>query len=515
MPIVSEADMAALRASGQFDPVWYAEVYPDVALLGLDPAEHYLWIGRRLGRFASARARDSLDHGLNEVPTQLTSMQSKRVEAETDVFEHDLIEQVSKTRLFDEQWYSQTYGKRSSPGENLLEEYLRAYAHDPSRDAGPLFSTLYYKQENPDVRGIHPLVHLVKFGLREGRKAFSPNKSNEFLDSSDQNLISSIDSLLSKDESILVLYWSEGNFFFKDIAQYTVEYLNNIGYSAVLSSDSEASSSWRGAVIVVAPHEFCVHGPGRAWSTDQRQQAIYLNTEQWHTSWFSLSLQFMLESNRGALDINPSSAAGLARLGIKTGFVPLLPLAGSCFDFPSGAISSQITQHKYIKPLSYPETFTARPYDLCFLGVGNERRNKALAGLATTLGQFDSFIHCPRLSGPVRVGNPDMMSSSDFAQIARNSKILLNIHQGDSHYLEWHRIFLSGIMEGCVVVTEPCCPVRFIESGVHYIEASLNEMPALLTELLSSSQGKRRLDEVHRNCLSLRAQIDSGERFLL
>lgn len=37
----------------QFDPLWYLERYPDVAKSGLDPREHYLWLGRRLGRFGA------------------------------------------------------------------------------------------------------------------------------------------------------------------------------------------------------------------------------------------------------------------------------------------------------------------------------------------------------------------------------------------------------------------------------------------------------------------------------
>lgn len=37
--------------SGQFDPQWYGAYYRDVALLGMDPIEHYLWIGHKLGRF--------------------------------------------------------------------------------------------------------------------------------------------------------------------------------------------------------------------------------------------------------------------------------------------------------------------------------------------------------------------------------------------------------------------------------------------------------------------------------
>ncbi|WP_338503396.1 hypothetical protein V6R86_07655 [Sphingomonas kaistensis] len=34
----------------QFDPQYYLEAYPDVALSGMDPLEHFLWIGQKLGR---------------------------------------------------------------------------------------------------------------------------------------------------------------------------------------------------------------------------------------------------------------------------------------------------------------------------------------------------------------------------------------------------------------------------------------------------------------------------------
>lgn len=46
----TKKDMEALRASGAFDAKWYLETYPDVKALGMDPLEHYLWIGKRLGR---------------------------------------------------------------------------------------------------------------------------------------------------------------------------------------------------------------------------------------------------------------------------------------------------------------------------------------------------------------------------------------------------------------------------------------------------------------------------------
>lgn len=37
-----------------FDAAWYRGEYPDVRLLGMDPAYHYLWLGQRIGRRPSA-----------------------------------------------------------------------------------------------------------------------------------------------------------------------------------------------------------------------------------------------------------------------------------------------------------------------------------------------------------------------------------------------------------------------------------------------------------------------------
>ncbi|MCC5973036.1 MAG: glycosyltransferase [Rubellimicrobium sp.] len=54
-PGVDPADLDLIRESGLFDPDWYGARHGDVALMGLDPAAHYLWLGGRLGRNPSAR----------------------------------------------------------------------------------------------------------------------------------------------------------------------------------------------------------------------------------------------------------------------------------------------------------------------------------------------------------------------------------------------------------------------------------------------------------------------------
>ena len=50
MDAIGLIELAALRSSGDFDAAWYQQAYPDVAMSGMDPGEHFLKIGKRLGR---------------------------------------------------------------------------------------------------------------------------------------------------------------------------------------------------------------------------------------------------------------------------------------------------------------------------------------------------------------------------------------------------------------------------------------------------------------------------------
>lgn len=44
----SKEEIEAVQASSLFDAKWYLETYSEVKVLGMDPAEHYLWYGARL-----------------------------------------------------------------------------------------------------------------------------------------------------------------------------------------------------------------------------------------------------------------------------------------------------------------------------------------------------------------------------------------------------------------------------------------------------------------------------------
>ncbi|MEO6216841.1 MAG: hypothetical protein ABIO86_12480 [Sphingomonas sp.] len=484
-----------LLESGLFDEHWYVERYPDVLRAGMSPAEHFVRIGQHLGRTPRK--------GGNVVAAS-TFLTASRARTAADAISDDLRKKASTFHLFDAAWYRAHHAHDAGDDADLLIDYLKRSATDPRIDPGPLFSTSYYAAKHGDSVSMAPLIHACQYGFAEGRPVFAPQKVDTYLTENRDVQGCEIAQLIDRSKPVHIVYWSEGNFFFTEMAHYLRTVLSDAGYDVTCEPD--LSDARADNIVVVAPHEFCIHGPGKRWKQQWLSQAVYLNTEQWHTQWFSLAFRYLTLSNK-AIDMNPASAAGLQRLGVRTVFLPILPTVGSPFDTGRVAISDEFSNSRYILDLCYPDEFSARPYDVLFVGAANSRREAALALLAPVLADHDSFLHCPRFSGPVRQGDPDMMPTSDFVQIARNSKILLNIHQGESRYFEWHRLFLFGIMEGCVVLTEPCIPNRFVEAGRDYLECDLDAMPERLHWLLEDPDGQAEMRRVRANCGQLRQRM--------
>lgn len=507
MTFNSQRNLTAAPDEEWFDPLWYQARYPDVDLSGLDPREHYDRIGRRLGRHGSPQASDE---------QKLASVDLARHHLITLFGEPGLPDLVRRdvlsTQMFDEAWYRERYDLVIH--DDPLADYFASSRDGFERDPGPLFSTKLYLALHPQSDTLHPLQHYSQHGISQGLPAISCNKANAFLDNSTLSNLTALERFFDRSAPIAVLHWEDGNFFFTDIARYTAELLVDLGFEATVHTSDDHLDHDATTLLVVAPHEYCAYGPGKNWAKERAASAIYVNTEQWHTSWFALAFAALRRSGK-VLDINPAAAAAFARLGMTAGFLPLLPLPGSCFDFARAPLSPEICKSRAILPLSYSDTFSDRDYDVLFVGALSERRSQALAALAPTLAEFDNFIHCPALGGPVKPGQADMLSSSDFSQLARNARILLNIHQGESHYFEWHRMFLSGMMEGCVVVTEPSSRTGLLIPDVHYIEASLQDMPRVLLSLLTTPRGRKRLATIHANCMDLRVRVAQGERFFI
>jgi len=224
-----EQDIALIDESGLFDRKWYIAEYPDVGALGMDPVEHYLRLGARLGRNpgpgfdtlhylginqdvaavgvnpllhyirdgrkegrsptsrrhdpaegaprqpapppASANAPSAADLVTAEWYTaQYPDVKRAGVDPTTHYMTRGWREGRNPNPVFETRWYLERYPDVGRAGTNPLVHYWRSGAPE-GRDPGRLFSTGHYRRENPDVAraGLNPLRHYLASGAREGR----------------------------------------------------------------------------------------------------------------------------------------------------------------------------------------------------------------------------------------------------------------------------------------------------------------------------------------------------------
>jgi hypothetical protein len=192
---ISEVDIATFRASNAFDDSWYLREYPDVAMTGLDPVTHYLWIGRRLGRRPNGSSQMGGHPGNAATISEAVNVTSA-VEPASHGSQQDDHAEGSDVGLIDKarRAFSAAASSRTDPTYDLVAQhfdidfYLAAYPDvaaagvDPvrhyldngwseNRDPSISFSTRFYVENNPDVvaAGVNPFYHFVTAGKAEGR----------------------------------------------------------------------------------------------------------------------------------------------------------------------------------------------------------------------------------------------------------------------------------------------------------------------------------------------------------
>ena len=119
-------DPALRPPAALFDAEWYLRQNPDVAQQGIDPLEHYLRVGAKMGR--------------------------------------------SPHPIFDPKFYLKTYPDAAISGLPPLQHYLTEGWRKGYRP-NPKFDPSFYVSNYKDIAqsGVEPLTHFVSDGLREGR----------------------------------------------------------------------------------------------------------------------------------------------------------------------------------------------------------------------------------------------------------------------------------------------------------------------------------------------------------
>lgn len=272
---------------------------------------------------------------------------------------------------------------------------------------------------------------------------------------------------------VKVFVAERGNQFMADIAGWIAEAAALTGRQVELVNDRLPAAD--GSInLVVAPHEFFELYPAHRKDLQRAAAAsICFNTEQPGTPWFRLALD---ACSRGllTLDISDHGADALRHAGIS---VDRLQLGGV--------------------PSMQTATERPRPIDLLFMGGLDDRRGAALAELAAHLWELHTDIRVVGVDRPIGAATPHAVFGADKYELLSSAKLLLNIHRdrratsasSETYpaYFEWARA-VEAMARGCVVISEPSEGYRPLAAGAHFIEASLEEMPATIVELLIDPQ---------------------------
>jgi hypothetical protein len=414
--------------------------------------------------------------------------------------------------LFDTEFYAAQVGMKPDR-DRCVRHYLQqggAGGFSPNR----LFDGTAYLAAHPDVAAaqMDPFFHFVVFGIAEGRRNRVPESCLAHVESMTHERLAE----RRVSQQALALGWNRdrpsvwtgktvgvyasslGNFFFRHIADRIADGLRSSAVRVYRLDQNSVRPSDAVADLFVAPHEFFHLGSGPRWrDVPEVVGSIMLNTEQPGTTWYFLALR-SAGCSTTLIDLSPQSALLLRDLGWpRSGYFPVGSVSSRLtpWNKPSGDMAKvrglevqAAARAKWFSSTSHE--WRDRPIDVLFLGTLTPRRSEALARLAPTLARYKCFIHAPTGLGRPLTGGRSTIGMEESLHLARNAKVLLNIHRDEFSYFEWHRVMMIGIEQGAVVLSEPCFPFPGVEPGQHFLEAPIDQMPASLSQLVGSADGE-------------------------
>jgi hypothetical protein len=287
---------------------------------------------------------------------------------------------------------------------------------------------------------------------------------------------------------VKVFVSARGNGFMVDIASWVAEAATATGRRAEVVTDGLPTDD--GALnLVVAPHEFFeLHDASAADLKRAAAASVCVCTEQPGTPWFHLSVDACRRGLR-TLDISGHGTEALQALDIDARRLRL------------GSVVSMTATH---------DADDERDIDVLFMGGLDDRRGAALAAMAPTLYRRRSELRLFRFEKPAVPGSPGLLFGADKYRLLGRSKVLLNVHRDrsmhhadPSHarpYFEWARM-VEAIANGCVVVSEASDDHEPLQPGVHFIEATVDAMPAAVVDLLADSERRERIASAAREAI--------------
>ena len=412
------------------------------------------------------------------------------------------------------------YGGMRAVEHSDLLELPQAVMRARLAESG-LFDPDSYLSMNSDLRssGVRAWDHYIKSGLNEGRRFTSAETTARLLATMDEavqdqrhifraqaeralcgDAASETTTLLHRPGVRIGVFWnSHGNFFIRELADLLVWGLQSAGIDAVLRDETASKDEHLDLRVIVAPHEFYILGAGKSWKTlADAPGTVFYNTEQLQTHWFCQAFPFLAKAPL-ILDINFQSAAVLRRACAKVihfmpGYLPSVPYVNPYRDVSGIELLKGYSFGRQSYDWMERNSLDERPIDVLFIGSNSQRRDDALSRLQFLVDDYRFLCVYTRQESPLKETPFCSTSTAINCAIAQRSKIVLNLHRDWLGYFEWSRMVLQGFWQGACVVSEPCLPSPIFDPGVHYLEENARSVGELIDWLLSTKEGREKLD---------------------
>lgn len=286
-------------------------------------------------------------------------------------------------------------------------------------------------------------------------------------------------SRVSELSRICLVSASGQNVFFDEILEAFGAALREEGFSVEKSVDCFPEPA-DDLVCLYVPHEFypMVHELAHP-SPAQLARSVAISTEQPGTQWFDTACHLAARAG-GVVDINMLGAQEMRRRDIDVEHAPLGYVPA--WDHWGGMEAGE------------------REIDLMFLGAHTDRRARILSECAGVLLERHAAIYLTESGQPHIADSPYFLSGEDKWKHLTAAKVLLNIHQQDLAYMEWHRV-LGAILNGCVVLSEHSIDTGPLRAGEHFISAGYHDLPWVLDSLLSDTERLHEMRHAAYRCL--------------
>jgi Glycosyl transferase family 2 len=283
---------------------------------------------------------------------------------------------------------------------------------------------------------------------------------------------------VSEPTRICLVSASGQNVFFSEILEAFGAALRDEGLTVERSVDCFPEPA-EDLVYLYVPHEYhpMVHELAYP-SPVQVRRSVAICTEQPGTHWFDISCDYAARVG-GVVDINALGAREMRGRSVEAEHAPLGYV-------PSWDAWRGRKNHE-------------RSVDLTFLGAHTERRGRVLGRCASALAERRAALHLTESAQPHVAGSSYFLSGEAKWRHLADSKVLLNIHQQELAYMEWHRV-IGAVLNGCVVLSEHSIDTGPFVPGEHFVSASYEHLPGVLEALLAEPE---RLSEIRHAAYAL------------